>query len=125
MLFRSVCCGTMMDKCTDLCDKLSKDGYNPMLVNARFIKPIDLDMVKTVCENCQFVFTVEDNLKAGGFGSIFESAAYDLGIKDVTIYNFAFYDKFIEQGAREQLFKRYGLDGEGMYLKVKEILGKA
>lgn len=120
-----ICCGTMMDKCNDLCNRLSKDGYNPMLVNARFIKPIDLDMVKTVCEKCQFIFTVEDNLKAGGFGSIFESAAYDLGIKDVTIYNFAFYDKFIEQGTREQLFKRYGLDGEGMYLKAKEILGKA
>ncbi len=117
-----ICCGTMMDKCLRLCEMLKKDGYNPMLVNARFIKPLDLQMVQTVCEKCDFVFTVEDNLKAGGFGSIFENAVYDLGIKGVEIYNFAFYDRFIEQGTREQLFKRYGLDSDGMYVKVKELL---
>ena len=116
-----ICCGAMMDKCEKLYEALKNDGYNPMLVDARFIKPLDMDMLKYVCEKCGFIFTCEDNLKTGGFGSIVKDSAITLGYKGV-IYNFGFDDKFIEQGTREQLFKRYSLDFEGMYETVSYIL---
>ncbi|MCJ7855444.1 1-deoxy-D-xylulose-5-phosphate synthase [Lachnospiraceae bacterium NSJ-143] len=117
-----VCCGTMMDKCEGLYERLKADGYRPMLVNARFIKPVDTEMVKNVCSKCRRIFTVEDNLKAGGFGSIFENCAYDMGFTGVNVYRFAFDDKFIEQGTREQLFERYGLNSDSMYTKASEIM---
>ena len=119
-----VCCGTMMKQSRGLFEKLKADGYNPMLVNARFVKPLDLDMVKDVCSKCKIVFTVEDHLKEGGFGSIFENAANEEGFADVLIHKFAFDDIFIEQGTRDQLFERYGLDTEGLYNRAVDFINK-
>jgi len=117
-------CGTMMDKCSILYDRLKEDGYKPMLVDARFVKPVDTDMLKAVCEKCDFILTAEDNVKTGGFGEIILNTVNSLGYNDKTVYGFAFEDKFIEQGTREELFERYGLDGKSIYKKAKEILGK-
>ena len=118
-----ICCGTMIEKCQYAFDKLKTDGYNPMFVNARFIKPLDIEMVKNVCSKCDYVFTVEDNVLTGGFGSIFKNAVNAIGFKNF-VYSFGFDDKFIEQGTREQLFEANGIDGEGIYKKIKAVIGR-
>ncbi len=115
-------CGTMFRYAKGAVDKLKEEGYSPALINIRFIKPLDIEAVNYICEKCEYIFTVEDNIVAGGFGNCVESVV--CRNNGIEFKAFGFPDKFIEQGTREQLFKRYGLDSEGLYNSIKSILEK-
>lgn len=100
---------------------LEKGGYRPMLVNLRFVKPLDVEMLKNVCEKCSYIFTIEDNVSDGGAGSgILEKLAEEGLIKNIYFHSFAFPDKFIEHGTRKELFERYRLDSESIYSEIKK-----
>ena len=104
--------GAMMDEAYKAALVLRQHGHNPGLYNARFIKPVDKNLVKHL-RSYQHVFILEDNVCAGGYGkSLLPSA-----------HHFALPDKFIEQGTRQELFNRYGLDGEGAANRILKILG--
>ena len=114
--------GHMMTAAAKAAELLQADGYHPMLVNMRFIKPLDEAMLLKAAEKCDLIVTVEDNLKMGGFGSKVLEFYGEKGIsKDVL--NLGFPDRYIEQGTQAQLFERYGLDAEGIYRSVKKRLG--
>ena len=114
--------GHMMTAAAKAAEMLQADGYQPMLVNMRFIKPLDEAMLLKAAEKCDLVVTVEDNLKMGGFGSKVLEFYGEKGIgKDVL--NLGFPDRYIEQGSQPQLFERYGLDAAGIYRSVKKRLG--
>ena len=108
--------GAMMDNAYKVYEMLKNSGYSPTLINARFLAPIDLEMVKSLSKY-EYVFSFEDNLEVGGFGSALLSAS---NIKN--FYNFAFPKEFIPHGTREQLFDIYGLSTEKMYKKIIEII---
>lgn len=113
--------GTMIETCTEVYNSLIGDGYNPTLINARFIKPIDCELVESLA-GYKYIFTVEDNVRSGGYGSRLLEKMAAMRIAGGTVHNFAFGDVFVEQGTREQLFKLHGLDREGIYNKIKYIL---
>lgn len=114
--------GHMLKAAADAAKKLEADGYSPMLVNMRFINPLDEAMLQEAAEKCKYLFTVEDNLRKGGFGSrVLEY--YSDRKQTVSVTNFAFPDCYIEQGTQTQLFARYGLDAEGIFRRIKERLG--
>ena len=114
--------GHMMTAAAKAAEMLQADGYQPMLVNMRFIKPLDEAMLLKAAEKCDLIVTVEDNLKMGGFGSKVLEFYGEKGIsKDVL--NLGFPDRYIEQGTQAQLFERYGLDAAGIYHSVKKRLG--
>lgn len=115
--------GHMMKAAADAAKLLEEDGYHPMLVNLRFIKPLDEAMLRKVTENCSHIVTVEDNLRRGGLGSKVMEFYGDHGIQ-ADILNLAFPDKYIEQGTQAQLFERYGLDAAGIYESIKKRLGE-
>lgn len=119
-----IACGTMLDTAKEVCEKLKAEGKNPILINPRFIKPIDSNMVAYVCSKCKYIFTVEDNVVKGGFGSIVNEEISKQNINGVRLTCFGFPDKFIEQGTREQLFSRYSLDTEGIYSRIKGIINE-
>lgn len=115
--------GTVCDIANDVCGRLKEDGYNPMLVNLRFVKPIDMELIKSVCQKCRYVFSIEDNVYEGGAGTLILQTLNDMGELDkVCFYNFALPDKFIEHGSRDELYKRYGLDSNSIYNKIKKII---
>jgi len=89
----------------------------------RFISPLDEELLKKISKDCNRIFTVEDNLRKGGFGSKVLEFYSDEEIQ-VSVSNLAFPDCFIEQGSQSQLFARYGLDGEGIYKTMKEKIGE-
>ena len=93
-----------------------------MLVNMRFIKPLDEEMLLKVAEKCECIVTVEDNVKMGGFGSGILEFYGEKGIQ-TDVLNLGFPDKYIEQGTQGQLFTRYGLDAAGIYESIKKRLG--
>ena len=104
--------GAMMDTAHSAVMRLRQHGYNPSLYNARFIKPIDS---KPDLLSYRHVFILEDNVQAGGYGERMRAGSPNFHL-------FAFPDKFIEQGSREELFSRYGLSGEKAAGKMLEIL---
>ena len=104
--------GAMMDEAYEAASILQSNGHNPGLYNARFVKPIDNNLIKYL-RSYKHVFILEDNVQAGGFGKSLEKLSY----------HFAFPDKFIEQGTRQELFERYGLDGKGVAQRILKILG--
>ncbi|MCI8868296.1 MAG: 1-deoxy-D-xylulose-5-phosphate synthase [Anaerotignum sp.] len=114
--------GHMLKTAAEAVKRLEKDGYQPMLVNMRFISPLDGEMLLRAAEQCTYIFTVEDNLGKGGLGSrVLEF--YSGRRQTVSVTSFAFPDCYIEQGTQAQLFARHGLDAEGIYKGIKKRLG--
>ncbi len=117
-------CGTVLDEVSDVCDMLEKDGYEPLLANLRFVKPVDTGLLEKICESCEHIFTVEDNVITAGAGSAVLNALNDAGLmKKVSFHAFAFPDVFIEHGKRDELFERYGLNAEAIYCEIKKRVG--
>ena len=107
-----VSAGAMLDIALEVVDKLKQQGHSPSLYNARFIKPIDMDLVKKLAAY-QYVFTIEDAARIGGYG-----------MRLSPTYAFAFPDAFIEAGTREQLYKRYRLDATAIAEKIQNLTKK-
>ncbi len=115
--------GAMMDEAADVYFGLIERGYNPTLINARFASPIDKDMIEDLAENYKYIFTMEDNIYSGGFGCLLSQRLCEYGLKENTIFNFAFPDMYVEHGNRALLFDRYGMSAEKMLHKIIQIIG--
>lgn len=113
--------GAMADEVVGVYEKFISDGYHPELINVRFIWPVDSEMVDRLCNEFDYVFSFEDNIYTGGFGSFMSQALTLKNFKSV-YRGFSFPDAYIEQGTRAQLFERYGMDSESLYNKIKDII---
>ncbi|MDR2648376.1 MAG: 1-deoxy-D-xylulose-5-phosphate synthase [Clostridiales bacterium] len=101
--------GSMMDQAHQASERLKTLGYNPGLINVRFVKPIDMDMVKSL--SCyRSVFVLEEHVLSGGFGSKLLSALNEVNINAGCIHRFALPDIFVEHGSRSEILEQYGLD---------------
>lgn len=101
-------------------EMLWKDGISTCVVNARFIKPLDEDLILSVAEKTGRIITVEENVLAGGFGSAILELLAEAGCTDVQLKRLGISDKFVEQGEQSILCKKYRLDAEGIYKSCKE-----
>ncbi len=114
--FAIIALGSMVWPSYAAMELLNKQGLFGSLINARFVKPLDLDMLKDVCRKTKHVFTIEEGIVDGGFGSavseVIENHVIRLGLPD----------EFIPHGKREVLLERYGLTAEGIARKIKECL---
>ncbi len=106
-------------------ERLRQDGVSTAVVNARFVKPLDRELITNLAQQVRYVVTVEEGCKMGGFGSAVLEALSDAGITDVMTKILGLPDWFIEQGPQDLLRERYGLTAEGIYRSVKELIGKA
>jgi 1-deoxy-D-xylulose-5-phosphate synthase len=106
-------------------EQLSQEGISTAVVNARFVKPLDRELIVNVAQRVRYVVTVEEGCRMGGFGSAVLEALSDAGVTDVTTKVMGLPDWYIEQGPQDLLRERYGLTAEGIYQNVKELIGKA
>ena len=98
-------------------------GIEPTVVNARFIKPLDRDMLKKVAEHHRVVVTVEENTVVGGFGSAVLEALNEMNLlQRVKVVNIGLPDRFVEHGNQNLLREKLGLSPEGIAEKVLETL---
>ncbi|PID56390.1 1-deoxy-D-xylulose-5-phosphate synthase [candidate division KSB3 bacterium] len=97
--------------------------FDPAVVNARFVKPLDKDLILDYARNCGKIVTVEENVLQGGFGSAVLELLQEYGLYDVRIRCIALPDKYIEHGSLGRLRRKYGLDAEGIANVVREMLG--
>ena len=86
-------------------DIAAESGVFAKIINARFVKPLDDGMLASLKE--KYIVTVEDNVLAGGFGSLIAVRFSD---SDRRVKNFAYCDKFIEHGGVGELMDDYGLN---------------
>lgn len=105
-------------------DRLTREGIATAVVNARFAKPLDTDLIAKVARQVRYLVTVEEGSKMGGFGSAVLEALSDAGITHLPTKLVGLPDWYIEQGPQDLLRERYGLTAEGIYQRVKELLGK-
>jgi len=106
--------GNMVSIALEVCDKLKKAGRNFTLVNARFIKPLDEELLVGLSKKHKLIYTLEDNVVSGGFGSsILEFFSRLRADVDVRIIGFD--DSFIPHGEKEELYSLKKIDSESVF----------
>jgi len=103
-------------------EMLEKQGISAMVINARFIKPLDRSLLSTVAMMVPRIVTVEENVLQGGFGSAVLEFLNTVEIPRVRIKRLGIPDIFPEQGSQDELRKVYGIDEEGIYMAVLSML---
>jgi 1-deoxy-D-xylulose-5-phosphate synthase len=94
------------------------------VINARFVKPLDRDLILSAARNCGNVVTVEENALQGGFGSAVLELLSDENITGIKVQRIGIPDRFIEHGSQTELRNMLGLHAEGIAASVKNLLGK-
>src|SRR4051812_8367818 len=109
-----VCCGAQLPDCLKAADLLRDEGINVGVINARFVKPLDTEVLLRAVRDCGFVVTVEESSLMGGFGSALLEAAADAGLNTSHIRRLGIPDKYIEHAERGELLADLGLDATGI-----------
>lgn len=113
-----VACGVVVEAANEVRDKLVNIGRSCSLVNARFIKPIDEDMLIKLAEKHKKLITIEDNTVVGGLGSMIVEAVNRLKL-DLDVRIFAVPDSFVEHGKVSELKKELCLDAESIFEEIR------
>lgn len=114
--------GKMVHEAVKAAEILENKGISAEVINARFIKPLDTELMDDVFSRFDTIITVEDGAKIGGFGSAVLEYNAVAPIKCNKIYLHGLPDKVIEHGTQEELLHELFLDGEGIAEKCREIL---
>ena len=114
--------GTQVDYCLKAAEKLAIDGIQATVVNARFVKPLDEDLILALARSHGSLITVEDHYLMTGFGSAVLELLEAHQVSDVRVLRLGFADKLIEHGPQSLLLAKYGLDGDGIYRSTKEFM---
>jgi 1-deoxy-D-xylulose-5-phosphate synthase len=114
--------GSMVAPAMEAAEILALQGIEATVVNARFVKPVDTEMIVDLAMRIKRIVTVEENTLAGGFGSYVNDAIKQADISDVIIRNIGVPDVFIEHGGQAFLRSKYGLDAQGIVKKVLELV---
>lgn len=112
--------GDMVETALETGKILEADGIMADIINLRFIKPLDKDLIVKSLKKTGRLATLEDNTIAGGMGSaILEAVCCE--VRDFKVRNFGFPDKFIEHGSKEDLIKKYGLNAESISEEILKM----
>jgi len=106
----------------NVAEQLEKEGFSVMVINARFVKPLDRNLISSVASVVPRIVTIEDNILQGGFGSAILEFLNKTEFSHIRIKRLGMPDKFIEQGSQEELRGIYGLDEEGIHTAVLSLL---
>ena len=114
--------GSMVEPCLVASEQLAAMGIQAGVVNARFIKPMDEEMLRKISREARNIITVEENMLAGGFGSAVLEYIHSQNFNWVKVLRLGIPDQFIEQGKRDQLLEKYGLTADGIASTVSSFV---
>lgn len=100
---------------------LSKDNISAEVVNMRFVKPIDSEMIDSICKKFSRILTVEDHVIHGGFGSAVLEAVAAKNYQNIRVRLHGIPDEFIEHGSPAELYAMLKLDAPGIASVVKDF----
>ncbi len=103
-------------------ETLRQNGIDTGVINARFVKPLDADLILAAARRTGHIITVEENALQGGFGSAVLELLYDNNMQDVKVKRLGIPDQYIEQGSQAQLRKDVGIDSEGIAAAAADFM---
>jgi 1-deoxy-D-xylulose-5-phosphate synthase len=115
--------GPMVTMARELAERLEYIGYSAAVVNPRFVKPLDLEVLEQYSLRVAAFVTFEDHVKMGGFGSAVMEALEEMG-SAVPVVRIGWPDKFIEHGKVAELRTRHGLTVDEAQAQVLPLLAR-
>ncbi|MFH1194606.1 MAG: 1-deoxy-D-xylulose-5-phosphate synthase [bacterium] len=113
--------GRMVEYGNETVEKLKEKGINAGLINMRFIKPLDMELLDYAADKYKNIFTLEENSLIGGFGSAVAEYFVDKHYCN-SITRIGLPDEFIEHGTQSELHKMIGIDTAGITAKILDTL---
>ncbi len=110
--------GVTVAPALDAANKLASNGIDTAVVNARFAKPLDSELIIDLARHIKCLVTVEENALSGGFGSSIVNLLQEAGVSDVQVKSIGIPDEFVEHGPQAILRSKYGLDVNGIAQQV-------
>jgi 1-deoxy-D-xylulose-5-phosphate synthase len=101
---------------------LSAMGISATVVNCRFLKPLDVELISDLAKKIPRIITVEENVRQGGFGSAVLEALNESGISGYQLERIGIPDTFVEHGAQDILRSKYGLDAPAIIETAKRLV---
>jgi 1-deoxy-D-xylulose-5-phosphate synthase len=117
--------GATVHPTLEAANRLAKEGVDLTVVNARFVKPLDRDLLRAQLEQLGLpgakLVTVEEHVVAGGFGAAALEAVSEMELEGVESLLVGVPDKFVPHGSQDVLRKVLGLDAEGLYFRFRSF----
>jgi 1-deoxy-D-xylulose-5-phosphate synthase len=115
--------GSMVHPALEAAENLAKEGIEATVVNARFVKPLDAELLLALARSRRLLVTIEEAYLAGGFGSALLELLEENGLQDkVHVVRMGIPDRLVTHGDPQLLLAKYGLDADGIYMRVKESI---
>ncbi len=115
--------GSMVYPAVEAAENLEKDVTKATVVNARFVKPLDTELILKLARDNRVIVTVEEAYLAGGFGSAVMELLEENNLLDkVKIIRMGVPDLIVTHGDPKMLLAKYGLNADGIYRKVKNAV---
>jgi 1-deoxy-D-xylulose-5-phosphate synthase len=115
--------GPMITLAKELSVRLEREGFSAAVINPRFVKPLDREMIELYSRRVAVFVTFEDHVKMGGFGSAVVEALDEMGIS-VPVVRIGWPDSFIEHGKVDALRAKHGLTVDEAQAQVLPLLAR-
>lgn len=114
--------GTMVNEALKAAEYLQNEGISLEVINPRFVKPLDEDLLFSTFERFEHVITIEDGQAIGGFGSAVAEFMVNKQITNKNLHIMGIPDKFIHHATQPELLSELGLDADGIVNEVKKTV---
>ncbi len=110
--------------CLEAADEMRKEGIQASVVNSRFIKPLDKELILSQLDECGLGIVIEENVRAGGLASGVAELYLNGKENNAKIYSLALPDRFVPHGSRKELLELNSLSQEGIQEIMKMLLNE-
>jgi 1-deoxy-D-xylulose-5-phosphate synthase len=111
--------GNMVKEAEELYNRFKTEGRNITFVNARFVKPLDTEMIDDIASTHKLMVVMEEGIRHGGYGALVEEYIAEKHY-DIEVLNVAIEDTFVKHGTVDELRKQLNIDCDSVYKKIKE-----
>lgn len=111
--------GSMVRTAWKVCEDLKEKGISATCINARFVKPLDYELLTELSQDHSLLVTMEENVHNGGFGEQVTAWLKEQKL-EADILNISIPDTFVEHGSVEQLHRKLGLDAENILQRIQD-----
>lgn len=113
--------GAMVIPALEAADVLAREGIELTVVNARFVKPLDNELIVSMAQRFGRLVTVEENALQGGFGTAVLELLEEQGVSGVLVHRLGYPDEYIIQGEQHELRALHGLDRDGIVTSLRRF----
>ncbi len=101
--------------------RLNKEGISVQVVNCRFVKPLDADLIVSLAQKIPRIITAEENVLHAGFGSAVLECLMDAGVTGIQVKRIGIPDTFVEHGKPALLRAKFGIDSDAIVQAAKSF----